>query len=91
VRRIAALATAAALVAGCGGGAPAERADSSPASPPAPPAVATTSVDPAEPTSEELEFREQLLVQLESGRYGDCGCTAEARAKERLARAGATP
>jgi len=71
---------AALVLAGCGGSAAVE--------PEAPtPATAKPVATPAgvQPTPEQLAFREQLLESLRDGTYVACTCTAEIRAKERVA------
>lgn len=87
---------AAALVAACGGepdsgGPPAERRDVSATPRPGPTLEALGALLrerlaalAAQPTPEELAVRQRLLAEIAAGTYGDCGCTAEARAEDRV-------
>ena len=70
MKRLAALALAALAAAACGG------ADATEPGQPA-----TTS----QPTAAQLEFRGRLLEQLANGTYGDCDCTGDERAADRVA------
>lgn len=72
MRRLAAIVLAALVAAACGGASADERG-----APPPPTA--------SEPTAAQLEFREQLLEQIASGEYGDCDCTGDERAADRVA------
>lgn len=80
MRRLALVVGIAAAAAACGGNTVADE--------PAPPTAAVTARAAPAPraTQEQLAYRRQLLAVLKAGTYGDCGCTAEARAKDRLAR-----
>lgn len=76
MKRVVAIGLAALAAAACGG------ADERGAPPPS---------TASEPTAAQLEFREQLLEQIASGEYGDCDCTGDERAADRVASGKANP
>jgi hypothetical protein len=69
-------------LAGCGGS---EDGGRRPPATPAPAAQPATAVLGVQPTPEQLAFRKRLLQQLRDGTYVPCTCTAEIRARERVA------
>lgn len=79
MRRTAALALAALGLAACGGADPGQPAD------PRPGISGEAGLTLGSPTAKQLAFRRELLRELESGTYGDCGCTGDERARERAA------
>jgi outer membrane murein-binding lipoprotein Lpp len=77
MRRAAALAVLAGLMlAGCGGG---EAVEQRPV-----PAPTVAPAAPSEPSAEALAVRKRLLAEIAAGTY-TCGCSAAARAKDRIA------
>jgi hypothetical protein len=83
VRRLAALGFLATLVlAGCGGSAATDQG--SPPQPAPVQAAVPEQVVVNQPTPESLAVRKRLLAEIAAGTYGDCGCTGEARAKDRI-------
>jgi hypothetical protein len=78
VRRLVVLGLLAFAMTACGGSDPEQGAT------PKPVASVEGGVAVNRPTAEQLEFRGQLLAQLESGTYGDCDCNGDERARERI-------
>ena len=76
MRRLAGIVLCALLLSACGG-----TTDGGPRSQPAVVVEPTSNV----PTAAQLDYRKQLLAEVENGTYGACGCTAALRAKERIA------
>ncbi|MFN8185751.1 MAG: hypothetical protein U0R69_01605 [Gaiellales bacterium] len=83
MRRLTALAGAAAValvLAACGGTEPGASGGTEPGPAPA----AQTPASSAEPSADQVAFRDKLLGQLEDGTYGACECTSAERARDRV-------